>query len=141
MYLNTTPACTVTVYSDVFMSNRRHDHVSPGRSKPPVSYGRCVQGTQLPVLRFMSGQHNVTCVSSEDERRSRRDAFHRCKAGFRPETLLSHLFVFALINALRAATKTPAAFIRLMKVSADGAGAVLLCVCAHGSVSLQTLPD
>lgn len=46
--------------------------------------------------------------------------FTDVKSSFSPETLLSHLFVFVLITALRAATKTPLAFMRLMKVSADG---------------------
>lgn len=58
-----------------------------------------------------------------------------------PKTLLSHLFVFVLITALRAATGTPLAFMRLMKVSADGNGAALLCVHTHGFVNLQALPD
>lgn len=69
--------------------------------------------------------------------------FHRCKARvFAPQPLLSRLFVPALITALRAATKTPLAFMRLMKVSADGSGAALPpCVRTHGSVRLQALPD
>lgn len=62
-------------------------------------------------------------------------------SSFSPETLLSHLFVFVLITALRAATETPLAFMRLMKVSADGNGAVLLSVHMHGFVNLQALPD
>lgn len=60
---------------------------------------------------------------------------------FIPETLLSHLFVFVLITALRAATETPLAFMRLMKVSADGSGAVFCGVRTHGSANLQALPD
>lgn len=60
---------------------------------------------------------------------------------FIPETLLSHLFVFVLITALRAATETPLAFMRLMKVSADGSGAVFCGVRTHGSAYLQALPD
>lgn len=59
-----------------------------------------------------------------------------------PQPLLSRLFVPALITALRAAKKTPLAFMRLMKVSADGSGAALPpCVCTHGSVRLQALTD
>lgn len=87
------------------------------------------------VCVSMLGQANVTqpvCCGRGN------DVFHRCKA---PEPLLSYLFVLLLITALRAATKTPLAFMRLMKVSADGNGAALLCVHMHGSVNLQALPD
>lgn len=51
---------------------------------------------------------------------------------FAPKLLLSRLFVLVLITALGAATKTPLAFMRLMKVSDDERGAALLlrgCVC------------
>lgn len=72
-----------------------------------------------------------------------REKKERCKAPdfFSPKTLLSHLFVFVLITALRAATETLLAFMRLMKVSADGNGAALLGVHTHGFVNLQALPD
>lgn len=61
--------------------------------------------------------------------------FHQRKVFFfffLPSTLLSRLFVLVLITALRAATETPLAFMRLMKVSDDESGAaLLLCVCVR----------
>lgn len=81
------------------------------------------------------------CHPARVLRRRKGDASQAQSCSFSPETLLSHLFVFALIKALRAATETLLAFMRLMKVSAVGNGALLLCVRTHGSVNLQALPD
>lgn len=62
-------------------------------------------------------------------------------SSFSPETALSDLFAPVLIMALGAATGTPLAFMRLMKVGAGGNDAALRRVRPHGFVNLQTLPD
>lgn len=54
-----------------------------------------------------------------------------------PEPLLSRWFVLLLISALRAATKTPLAFMRLMKVSERGA-VLLQCVCVQAVLGVFT---